>query len=127
MDPRLIQQWRAKQEAEKTETPAKRGRKPKQEKREIRKKLKSVMREDFKYDLSDTEEEKDSSSPKPSFLLQTWSGRNPKPTQRYKENVGKRKRHKSAASKVLSYSGTSDSDFDLSTSRPHSAGKLNVL
>ena len=57
--------------------------------------------------------------------MQTWSGRNPKPTRRYEEKEIKRKRHQSATQKTLNNSDTSDSDFDLSVSRPHSAGTIS--
>ena len=103
MDPRLIQQFVLKEEAklaEKGETCGKRGRKPKAEKREMRKRFKSNSRDDFKYDITDTEEEKEEESPKPAFLMQTWSGRNPKPTRRYEEKDIKRKRHQSASHKT---------------------------
>lgn len=125
LDPRLIQQFVLKEEAklaEKGETCGKRGRKPKAEKREMRKRFKSNSRDDFKYDITDTEEEKEEESPKPAFLMQTWSGRNPKPTRRYEEKDIKRKRHQSASHKTSNDTETSDSDFDLSVSRPQSAG-----
>merc|ERR1712106_959716 len=53
LDPRLIQQFVIKEEAklaEKGETCGKRGRKPKQENKRMRKKAKSCSRDDFKYD-----------------------------------------------------------------------------
>ena len=89
----------------------------------MRKRTKSTSRDDFKYDITDSEEENEKDSPKPTFLMQTWSGRNPKPTRRYEEKEIKRKRHQSASQKTLNNSDTSDSDFDLSVSRPHSAGR----
>ena len=128
MDPRLVQQFVLKEElklAEKGESSGKRGRKPNQEKRAMRKRAKSVSRDDFKYDITDTEEEeREEQSPKPTFLLQTWSGRNPKPTRRYEEKDTKRKRNQSATQKTVNVSYTSDSDFDLSVTRPQSAGML---
>merc|ERR1712106_530722 len=126
LDPRLIQQFVLKEElklAEKGESSGNRGRKPNQEKRPMRKRAKSVSRDDFKYDITDTEEEeREEQSPKPTFLLQTWSGRNPKPTRRYEEKDTKRKRNQSATQKTIIVSDTSDSDFDLSVTRPQSAG-----
>jgi len=125
LDPRLIQQFVIKEgakQAEKEENSIKRGRKPKEEKREVRKRAKSTSRDDFKYDITESEDENEKESPKPTFLMQTWSGRNPKPTRRYEEKEIKRKRHQSATQKTLNNSDTSDSDFDLSVSRPHSAG-----
>ena len=130
MDPRLIQQFVLKQEAkllEKGETSGKRGRKPKQETKEMRKRAKSCTRDDFKYDVSDTEEEREEESPKPTFLMQTWSGRNPKPPQRYEEKENKRKRHKSATNKSVKDTDTSDSDFDLSVSRPLTPGTSKYM
>jgi len=118
LDPRLIQHFTLKEEAkmpEKAET-KKRGRKPKEDTKKMRKRTKSVSRDDYKYDASDTDDEE--VSPKPAFLMQTWSGRNPKPTQRYEEAEYKRKNPKTVINKNLKDFDTSDSDFDLSVCQP---------
>jgi len=126
LDPRLIQQFVQKQDAAKIApapgepVPQKRGRKPKSEKKpeaegERRKRAKSMGREaEGESDSSEVPEEE---SPKPAFLMQTLSGRNPKPPKRYEEKEKKRKRHKSMSQKSLKGdSDSSDNDMDLGLS-----------
>jgi len=56
-------------------------------------------------------------SPKPAFLMQTLSGRNPKPPKRYEEKEKKRKRHKSMSTKSLKGdSDSSDNEMELGLS-----------
>jgi len=130
LDPRLIQQFVLKEEnkvVEKVETPVqetkKRGRKPKPEVKEVRKRAKSVNRFELKEDESTSEEEKEDDSPKPAFLMQTLSGRNPKPPKRYEQKEKKRKRHKSASTKSMKDSDSSDSEGGSPIlSRSHTPG-----
>ena len=93
LDPRLIQQFTRKESAKIVSNAeaavAKRGRKPKKEEPGGggggggKKRAKSVGRETNKDDESESsEEEKEEESPKPAFLMQTLSGRNPKPPKR---------------------------------------------
>ena len=129
LDPRLIQQFVLKEENKVVEkvdpVGAKRGRKPKPEVKEIRKRAKSVNRFEFKDESSSSDEEKEDDSPKPAFLMQTLSGRNPKPPQRYEQKEKKRKRHKSASMKSLKYSNSSDSDCGSPIlSRSHTPGMI---
>jgi len=106
LDPRLIQQFIMKEQNKivetKTEaatpttnTPSisatsalsnKRGRKSKSDQSQDKTKK-------DKNDSSSSEDEKDEepSKPAPAFLMQTLSGRNPKPTQRYEEKEKKKK------------------------------------
>ena len=130
LDPRLIQQFVLKEENKVVEKDkvdpagAKRGRKPKQEVKEIRKRAKSVNRFELKDDSSSSDEEKEDDSPKPAFLMQTLSGRNPKPPQRYEQKEKKRKRHKSAGTKSLKDSDSSDSECGSPIlSRSHTPGE----
>jgi hypothetical protein len=98
LDPRLIQQF-VQKEASKIlqaadNSAAKRGRKTKPEMATAkepavsgkesggRKRTKSVSREVKEDDSESSEEEKEEESPKPAFLMQTLSGRNPKPPKR---------------------------------------------
>jgi len=131
LDPRLIQQFVLKEEnkvVEKVDNGAKRGRKPKPEVKEIRKRAKSVNRFDFKDESSSSEEEKEDDSPKPAFLMQTLSGRNPKPPQRYEQKDKKRKRHKSASTKSLKDSDSSDSEGGSPImSRSHTPGPFKSM
>ena len=129
LDPRLIQQFVLKEENKVVEkvdpVGAKRGRKPKPEVKEIRKRAKSVNRFEFKDESSSSDEEKEDDSPKPAFLMQTLSGRNPKPPQRYEQKEKKRKRHKSASMKSLKDSDSSDSDCGSPIlSRSHTPGMI---
>ena len=128
LDPRLIQQFAFKEEnkvVEKVDTGAKRGRKPKPEVKEIRKRTKSVNRFESKDESSSSEEEKEDDSPKPAFLMQTLSGRNPKPPQRYEQKEKKRKRHKSASAKSTKDSDSSDSEcVSPIISRSHIPGEI---
>ncbi len=48
-----------------------------------RKRTKSVSREVKEGEEESSEEEKEEESPKPAFLMQTLSGRNPKPPKRW--------------------------------------------
>lgn len=86
LDPRLIQQFVRKEAAKIVSVAeaaaAKRGRKPRDEKKEGRKRTKSVGREVKEDESESSEEEKEEESPKPAFLMQTLSGRNPKPPKR---------------------------------------------
>ena len=92
LDPRLIQQFVVKEQnkiVEKPEPPPegkKRGRKPKTEEqkekdRKERAKSQNRIVDETKQDSSSSEEEKEEESPKPAFLRETLSGRNPKPPQ----------------------------------------------
>ncbi|XP_023332064.1 polycomb group protein Pc [Eurytemora carolleeae] len=115
LDPRLIQQF-VRKEAAKIVSVAeaaalKRGRKPvKKEEKDGRKRAKSVGRETKEDDSESSEEEKEEESPKPAFLMQTLSGRNPKPPKRYEEKEKKRKRHKSSGTKSHKDSDSSEED-----------------
>jgi len=113
LDPRLIQQFVRKENAKivaSAENVPKRGRKSKKdEKEQNRKRSKSVGKEE---EMETSEDEKEEESPKPPFLRETLSGRNPKPPKRYEEREKKRKRHKSASTKSHK---ESDSDSDLET------------
>eukprot|EP00088_Acartia_fossae_P009453 TRINITY_DN14581_c0_g1_i13.p1 TRINITY_DN14581_c0_g1~~TRINITY_DN14581_c0_g1_i13.p1 ORF type:complete len:595 (-),score=168.49 TRINITY_DN14581_c0_g1_i13:172-1956(-) len=114
LDPRLIQQFVRKENAKivsSAENVQKRGRKAgkKEEKEQPRKRSKSVGKEE---EMETSEDEKEEESPKPPFLRETLSGRNPKPPKRYEEREKKRKRHKSSSAKSLR---DSDSDSDQET------------
>eukprot|EP00092_Neocalanus_flemingeri_P010552 GFUD01011368.1.p1 GENE.GFUD01011368.1~~GFUD01011368.1.p1 ORF type:complete len:552 (-),score=188.52 GFUD01011368.1:167-1822(-) len=126
LDPRLIQQFVLKEEnkvVEKVDAGAKRGRKPKPEIKEIRKRAKSINRFDLKENSSSSDEEKEEDSPKPAFLMETLSGRIPKPPQRYEQKEKKRKRHKSASVKSVKDSDSSDSECGSPIlSRSHTPG-----
>ena len=127
LDPRLIQQF-VRKEAAKIVSVAeaaalKRGRKPvKKEEKDGRKRAKSVGRETKEDDSESSEEEKEEESPKPAFLMQTLSGRNPKPPKRYEEKEKKRKRHKSSGTKSHKDSDSSEEDTPPS-SRSNTPGK----
>jgi len=121
LDPRLIQQFVVKEQnkiVEKPEPPPegkKRGRKPKTEEqkekdRKERAKSQNRIVDETKQDSSSSEEEKEEESPKPAFLRETLSGRNPKPPQRYEQKEKKRKRHKSTSAKSVKDSDSSDSE-----------------
>lgn len=120
LDPRLIQQFVQKEEdkieeAKKTDGVqggGKRGRRPNKDQIKERKRAKSVGREilEDKEEESSSEEEEEKESPKPAFLMQTLSGRNPKPPKRYEEKEKKRKRHKSASAKSIKDSDSSDNE-----------------
>jgi len=125
LDPRLIQQFTQKEAdriAESSGNPgAKRGRKPKVEKeKEQPKRPKSrqenttspttTLNSEEKEEESTTEEEEEKESPKPAFLRETLSGRNPKPPKRYEEKEKKRKRHKSSSAKSVKDSDSSDTE-----------------
>ena len=114
LDPRLIQQFVIKENNRLEDSGAKRGRKPKPENLpEVKKKIKNGGKAEGKAEgSSSSEEEKEEESPKPAFLRETLSGRNPKPPQRYEEKEKKRKRHKSSGSKSVA----DDSSEDESTS-----------
>lgn len=114
LDPRLIQQFVIKENNRLEDSGAKRGRKPKAENLpEVKKKSKNGGKSEGKAEgSSSSEEEKEEESPKPAFLRETLSGRNPKPPQRYEEKEKKRKRHKSSGSKSVA----DDSSEDESTS-----------
>jgi len=129
LDPRLIQQFVLKEENKVVEkekvdpVASKRGRKPKPEVKEVRKRAKSVNRLDLKEESSSSNEEKEDDSPKPAFLTQTLSGRNPKPPKRYEQKEKKRKRHKSASTKSFRDSDSSDSEYcSPPLSRSHTPG-----
>ena len=131
LDPRLIQQFVLKEENKVVEKEkvdpvgSKRGRKPKPEVKEDRKRAKSVNRFELKEEISSSDEEKEDDSPKPAFLTQTLSGRNPKPPKRYEQKEKKRKRHKSASAKSLKDSDSSDSEYGSPPlSRSHTPGKI---
>jgi hypothetical protein len=53
-----------------------------------RKRTKSVSREVKEGEEESSEEEKEEESPKPAFLMQTLSGRNPKPPKRWVHIIG---------------------------------------
>jgi len=119
LDPRLIHQF-VRKEAAKIVSSAeaaavKRGRKPKKDEKEGkegRKRAKSIGRETKDDESESSEEEKEEEeSPKPAFLMQTLSGRNPKPPKRYEEKEKKRKRHKSSGTKE-SHKDSDSSDAD---------------
>jgi len=119
LDPRLIQQFVKKENAKivsSAENVVKRGRKSKKEEKEQpRKRSKSVGKEE---EMETSEDEKEEESPKPPFLRETLSGRNPKPPKRYEEREKKRKRHKSASAKSVKEDSDSDSDFATPPSSP---------
>ena len=110
LDPRLIQQFIIKENSKLEDGGAKRGRKPKEQQPAEKKKVKG--KDEAKEGSSSSEEEKEEESPKPAFLRETLSGRNPKPPQRYEEKEKKRKRHKSSSSKSVKDSDSSE-DEDL--------------
>jgi len=125
LDPRLIQQFTQKEAdriAESSQNPgAKRGRKPKVEKEKEQPKRPKSRQENTtsptttgnseeKEEESTTEEEEEKESPKPAFLRETLSGRNPKPPKRYEEKEKKRKRHKSSSAKSVKDSDSSDTE-----------------
>ena len=121
LDPRLIQQFVIKENNKLEDGGAKRGRKPKTEvPLEPSKRPKSASKGESK-EGSSSSEEKEEESPKPAFLRETLSGRNPKPPQRYEEREKKRKRHKSSSSKSVKDSDSSD-DENTSPSRPTTPG-----
>jgi len=121
LDPRLIQQFVIKENNKLEDGGAKRGRKPKTEAPlEPSKRPKSTSKGESK-EGSSSSEEKEEESPKPAFLRETLSGRNPKPPQRYEEREKKRKRHKSSSSKSVKDSDSSD-DENTSPSRPTTPG-----
>lgn len=83
---------------------AKRGRKPKVEKEKEKDPKRPKSRQENtedKEEESSSEEEEEKESPKPAFLRETLSGRNPKPPKRYEEKEKKRKRHKSSSAKSV--------------------------
>ena len=101
LDPRLIQQFVRKEASKILTGPetanTKRGRKAKKDEKEGkeakdlkegkegRKRAKSVSRGEGKEEAeeeSSEEEKEEEESPKPAFLMQTLSGRNPKPPKR---------------------------------------------
>jgi len=134
LDPRLIQQFTQKEADRIQESSqnlgAKRGRKPKAEKeKETPKRPKSRQEtttssptgtsttggsgggnSEEKEEESTSEEEEEKESPKPAFLRETLSGRNPKPPKRYEEKEKKRKRHKSSGAKSVKDSDSSDNE-----------------
>ena len=121
LDPRLIQQFVIKENNKLEDNGAKRGRKPKVETLpEVKKKSKNGGKpEPGKAEgSSSSEEEKEEESPKPAFLRETLSGRNPKPPQRYEEKEKKRKRHKSSGSKSVADSSEDESASPTRTSTP---------
>ena len=127
LDPRLIQQFVIKENNRLEDSGAKRGRKPKAENLpEVKKKSKNGGKSEGKAEgSSSSEEEKEEESPKPAFLRETLSGRNPKPPQRYEEKEKKRKRHKSSGSKsVADDSSEEESTSPTRTSTPGSNKKL---
>lgn len=85
----------------------------------LRKRTKSVSREvkeeEEEGEGETSEEEKEEESPKPAFLMQTLSGRNPKPPKRYEEKEKRRKRHKSASTKSHKDSDSSDTEASPSS------------
>ena len=147
LDPRLIQQFIMKEQTKLTETKTenveptpepivsqpqisnKRGRKPKTESLDKSKKDKNES------SSSEDEKEEKPKKPPPAFLMQTLSGRNPKPTQRYEEREKKRKRNKSAGNNKSSKdSDSSENDDDndeeaespLSTRRKSNDDKSSI-
>ena len=84
LDPRLIQQFERKLVLQQMAGHSKPGRKPKDKAKEAAEKAKSQKSED-----SNSEGEK--KSKKEPFMLQTLSGRTPKPIQRYAEKQKKKK------------------------------------
>jgi len=131
LDPRLVQQFVLKQEAKIEEgkkadvTPgggAKRGRKPNKDREKAKEhhRAKSVGREiDLSKDeYSSNEEDEEKESPKPAFLMQTLSGRNPKPPKRYEEKEKTRKRHKSASFKSHDFDSSDDEVLPLRSQTP---------
>lgn len=130
LDPRLIQQFIIKENNKLEDGGAKRGRKPKAETpAESRKRSKSVGKGDSKAEgSSSSEEEKEEESPKPAFLRETLSGRNPKPPQRYEEKEKKRKRHKSSSSKSMKDSESSGEEESTSPTRANTpSGTFFIL
>jgi len=117
LDPRLIQQFTQK-EADRIQensqaAGAKRGRKPKVEKEKEKDPKRPKSRQENtedKEEESSSEEEEEKESPKPAFLRETLSGRNPKPPKRYEEKEKKRKRHKSSSAKSVKDSDSSDAE-----------------
>ena len=108
LDPRLIQQFVQKESSRILQaadsSAAKRGRKTKPDPAAkestggkeggggagARKRTKSVSREvkEEEEEEESSEEEKEEESPKPAFLMQTLSGRNPKPPKRWARCCG---------------------------------------
>jgi len=141
LDPRLIQQF-VRKEASKILTgpetaTTKRGRKAKKDEKEGkeakdlkegRKRAKSVSRGEGKEEAeeeSSEEEKEEEESPKPAFLMQTLSGRNPKPPKRYEEKEKKRKRHKSSSTKSHKDSDSSEDEESTSRASTPVAGSLS--
>ena len=89
LDPRLIQQFERKLVLQQMAGHSKPGRKPKDKAKEAAEKAKSKKSED-----SNSEGEK--KSKKEPFMLQTLSGRTPKPIQRYAEKRKKKKKAEKA-------------------------------
>merc|ERR1711874_408539 len=109
----------------------KRGRKPKVEPptAETRKRSKSANKAETKDGggSSSSEEEKQEESPKPAFLRETLSGRNPKPPQRYEEKEKKRKRHKSSGNNKTSKESDSSESESASPSRTNTPGPFSNI
>jgi len=122
LDPRLIQQF-VQKENEKISLGAdlvtvnKRGRKPKLDKKLEDHAVTGGDRKRIKSVGSDSEEVVEEESPKPAFLMQTLSGRNPKPPKRYEEKEKKRKRHKSMSAKSVKDSDSSDNEMETKRSQ----------
>jgi len=89
LDPRLIQQFERKLVLQQMAGHSKPGRKPKDKAKEAAEKAKTQKSED-----SNSEGEK--KSKKEPFMLQTLSGRTPKPIQRYAEKQKKKKKAEKA-------------------------------
>ena len=124
LDPRLIQQFVIKENSKLEDGGAKRGRKPKVEPQPGDKKK---PKNEAKEGSSSSEEEKEEESPKPAFLRETLSGRNPKPPQRYEEKEKKRKRHKSSSNKSGKDSDSSEeeSSSPIRSASPNKSPKKN--
>merc|ERR1740128_648866 len=144
LDPRLIQQFVRKEASKILTGPetanTKRGRKAKKDEKEGkeakdlkegkegRKRAKSVSRGEGKEEAeeeSSEEEKEEEESPKPAFLMQTLSGRNPKPPKRYEEKEKKRKRHKSSSTKSHKDSDSSEEEEATSRASTPVAGPLS--
>lgn len=127
LDPRLIQQFVIKENNRLEDNGAKRGRKPKAENLpEVKKKIKNSGKSEGKGEgSSSSEEEKEEESPKPAFLRETLSGRNPKPPQRYEEKEKKRKRHKSSGSKSVADDSSEDESTSPTRSNTPGISKIN--
>lgn len=123
LDPRLIQQFERKLVLQQMAGHSKPGRKPKDKAKEAAEKAKSQKSED-----SNSEGEK--KSKKEPFMLQTLSGRTPKPIQRYAEKRKKKKKAEKAekAEKASTEDKTSPnkSGSPSKTTSPNSSKVTNL-